>query len=89
MFIGRDSSGWPLRQERNKDRSQRHGAPLERAIIDRSDYKHVAPPEHVGESRKGMTCCTRSMPTTNQLTAGADRRVDISLEHEQPTLRYA
>ena len=42
MFIGRDSSGWPLRQERNKDGSQRHGAPRERAIIDRSDYKHVA-----------------------------------------------
>ncbi len=52
MFIGRDSSGWPLRHERNKDRSQRHGAPLERAIIDRSDYKHGAPPEHVGKVEK-------------------------------------
>ena len=55
----------------------------------RSDYKHAAPPEHVGGSRKGMTCCTRSMPTTIQLIAVADRRGDIGLEHEQPTLRYA
>ena len=29
------------------DPSQRHGVPLERAIIDHSGYKHVAPPEHV------------------------------------------
>ena len=81
--------GCPLGQERNIDPRQRHAAPLERAIIDHSDYKHVAPPEHVGRRRKGMTCCTRPVLTTIQLIAVADRLGDIGLEHAQPTLRYA
>jgi hypothetical protein len=36
----------PLRQERNVDPNLRYGAPVERAIIDHSGYKHIAPPEH-------------------------------------------